>query len=440
MAELTIVKTEAEKGLADAFAAAKPTLPGRGPVAAMREAAFRQFQAQGLPNRRVEDYKYTDLRALMRDAKPLAPPPGRAAIEAARAPTTFDELGAIRLTLVNGTLVPELSDLGVREHGLTIVPLSKALAEGHPAAALVGKVAADNRDVMVALNTAFLSDGAIIEIAERVGVDRPILVRHLFDDASAAATFTRIVLSVGKGARVHLIESFGGNAADYQVNAAIELAVAEGAHVDHVKVIEEGDKALHVSSLIADIAGHARYNDFTFITGGAAVRNQLFVRFSGEETVARLHGASMLKGRQHADTTLVANHAVGRCQARELFKSVLDGESRGVFQGKIVVQPHAQKTDSKMATHALLLSEGAEADAKPELEIFADDVVCGHGATAGDLDEDLLFYLRSRGIPPKEAEALLIQAFIGEAVEGIEHAGLRELLMESATRWLAARG
>jgi Fe-S cluster assembly protein SufD len=440
MAELTIVKTEAEKRLADSFAAARTKLPGAGPVAAMREAAFRQFQAQGLPNRRVEEYKYTDLRTLMRDAKPLASPPGKAAIEAARAPTVFDELGAIRLTLVNGTLVPDLSDLGAREHGLTIVPLSRALAEGHPAAALVGKVAAGDRDVMVALNTAFLNDGVIVDIAEGAGIDRPILVRHVFDDVSAAATFARVVLNVGKAARAHLIETFSGNATDYQVNSALELSVGEGAHVDHVKVIEEGAKALHVSSLLADIGAHARFNDFTFITGGAAVRNQLFVRFSGEETLARIHGASMLKGRQHADTTLVADHAVGHCQSRELFKSVLDGESRGVFQGKIIVQPHAQKTDGKMAAHALLLSEDAEADAKPELEIFADDVVCGHGATAGALDDDLLFYLRARGIPPKEAEALLIQAFIGEAVEGIEHAGLRELLMESAAAWLAARG
>lgn len=440
MAELTIVKTEAEKGLADAFAAARAKLPGLGPVAAMRDAAFKQFQAQGLPNRRVEEYKYTDLRALMRDAKPLASPPGKAAIEAARAPSTFDELGAIRLTLVNGVLVPELSDLDIRESGLTIVPLSKALAESHPAAALVGRVAAGNRDVMVALNTAFLNDGAIVEIAEGAAIDRPILVRNLFDDPSAAATFTRLVLAVGKGARVHLIETFSGGGADYQVNSALEIAIADGAHVDHVKVIEEGARALHVSSLIADIGAHARFNNFTFITGGAAIRNQLFVRFGGEETVARIHGASMLKDRQHADTTLVADHAIGHCQSRELFKSVLDDESRGVFQGKIIVQPDAQKTDGKMSTHALLLSENAEADAKPELEIFADDVVCGHGATAGDLDEDLLFYLRSRGIPPKEAEALLIQAFIGEAVEGIEHAGLRELLMESATRWLAARG
>jgi Fe-S cluster assembly protein SufD len=147
----------------------------------------------------------------------------------------------------------------------------------------------------------------------------------------------------------------------------------------------------------------------------------------------------MLRGRQHADLTLFVDHAVANCQSREVFKSVLDDESRGIFQGKIIVRPHAQKTDGKMTSNSLLLSETAEADNKPELEIFADDVQCGHGATAGDLDEDLLFYLRARGIPMKEAEALLIQAFIGEAVEGIEHARLRDVLMEKAVEWLKAR-
>ena len=192
-----------------------------------------------------------------------------------------------------------------------------------------------------------------------------------------------------------LIESHEGAAGrDYQVNAALELVVGDEAHVDHVKITGEGAGALHVSTLMAAIGARARFNEFTFTTGGAVVRNQLFVRFDGEDTVAGIRGASLLKGRQHADTTLVADHAAGGCQSREMFKSVLDGESRGVFQGKIIVRPDAQKTDAKMATHALLLSENAEADNKPELEIFADDVQCGHGATAGALDEDLLFYLQ----------------------------------------------
>jgi Fe-S cluster assembly protein SufD len=164
------------------------------------------------------------------------------------------------------------------------------------------------------------------------------------------------------------------------------------------------------------------------------------VRFDGEGTVARLRGASLLRGKQHVDTTLVADHKAGGCQSREVFASVLDGQSRGVFQGKIIVRPHAQQTDAKMMTRSLLLSEDAEADNKPELEIFADDVQCGHGATCGSLDQDLKFYLMARGIPATEAEALLVQAFVGEAIEGIEHAGLRDALMEHVVAWLRARG
>ncbi len=190
---------------------------------------------------------------------------------------------------------------------------------------------------------------------------------------------------------------------------------------------------------MAAIGAHARFNEFLFTTGGSVVRNQLFVRFAGEGTVAGIRGATLLRGRQHADTTLVADHAVPDCASREVFKSVLDDEGRSVFQGKIIVRPHAQKTDAKMATHALLLSDTAEADNKPELEIFADDVQCGHGATSGALDQELLFYLRARGLPAKEAEALLIQAFVGEAIDGIEHAGLRDTLMEHVAAWLDAR-
>ena len=157
-------------------------------------------------------------------------------------------------------------------------------------------------------------------------------------------------------------------------------------------------------------------------------------------TKVRIAGANLIKDRQHVDTTLVVDHAAQGCESRDVFKSVLDGESRGVFQGKIVVRPEAQKTDGRMMTQALLLSDNAEADNKPELEIFADDVQCGHGATSGALDEDLLFYLKARGIPPKEAEALLIQAFVGEAVEGIEHAGLRDALIDQVVAWVATRG
>ncbi|HET7681835.1 MAG TPA: Fe-S cluster assembly protein SufD [Xanthobacteraceae bacterium] len=439
--EVKPLKTAAELSLANTFAAVKDRLPGGGPVAALRDSAFRSFDARGLPHRRIEEWKYTDLRALMREAKPLAPPPDAAAKARAKAaPCPIGDVECRRIVFVNGAFVPELSDLGALETGLTIGSMAAVLAKGDPLITRhLGKVVASD-DAALALNTALMGDGAFVHVAAGAMVDRPLHLAFIGPD-TAASVFARSLIVIEKGARVMLIESHEGAAdTDYQVNAALELVVGDGAHVDHVKLIGEGTKALHVSTLLAAVGAHARFNSFTFTTGGAVVRNQIFLRFDGVETVAAIRGATLLQKRQHADTTLVADHVAVGCQSREMFKSVLDGDSRAVFQGKIIVRPGAQKTDAKMMTQALLLSERAEADNKPELEIYADDVQCGHGATAGALDQNLLFYLKARGIPQKEAEALLIQSFVGEAIEGIEHAGLREILMEAVAAHLLARG
>ncbi len=435
------IKTAAETALTQTFAQARGRLPGDKAVAAQREAAFDVFAKSGLPHRRVEEWKYTDLRALMRDAKPLAAPPDAAAKARAKgAGAVAGDLDARRLVFVDGAFVAELSDVAKLEAGLSVGSLADALTDNDPAlASHLGKLAPGS-DVAVALNTALMGDGAVIRIAAGATIARPL---HLVFVSSEkpAASFIRSLVVVEPGARAMLIESHEGpSGSDYQVNAALELFVGDRAHVDHVKIVAEGAEALHVSTLAAAIGAKARFNTFTFTAGGAVVRNQLFLRFDGEETVAGIRGATVIKGHQHADTTLVANHIAQGCQSREMFKAVLDDEAHSVFQGRIVVSKGAQKTDAKMMTKALLLSERAEADSKPELEIFADDVQCGHGATAGSLDDDLKFYLMARGIPEAEAESLLIQAFLGEAIEGIEHAGLRESLMESVAAWLKTRG
>jgi Fe-S cluster assembly protein SufD len=440
-AEVAIIKTAAETALAREFAQARPRLPGGKAIAAQRAAAFDVFAREGLPHRRIEEWKYTDLRALMREAKPLAAPPdAKAKALAKSAGALIGDVETRRLVFVDGAFIAELSDTAALEPGLSVSSLADALAGGDPLlSAHLGKLAPAS-DVAVALNTALMGDGAVIRIAAGSTIARPI---HLLFVASAkpAATFTRSLVVVEKGARAMLIESHEGpSGSDYQVNAAVEIFVGDEAHVDHVKLIGEGADALHVSTLAVAIGSRARFNTFTFTAGGAVVRNQLFLNFDGEDTVAGIRGATLIKGKQHADTTLVANHIARGCQSREMFKTVLDGEAHGVFQGRIIVRQGAQKTDAKMMTRALLLSERAEADNKPELEIFADDVQCGHGATAGALDDDLKFYLMARGIPAAEAEALLIRAFLGEAIEGIEHAGLREALMDSVVAWLKARG
>ena len=440
-AEIRPMRTGAELALLEAFPAVRDKLPGSSAVAAQRATAFGRFEARGLPHRRVEEWKYTDLRALMREAKPLAGHADAVALaDAKNAGALVAAAEARKLTFVNGSFVPVLSDLAHLEPGVTIHPLSAALlASDGLVGSHLGKVVPTD-DVAVALNTAFMSDGAVIHIGAEVNLPRPIHLAHVFADRHAAAAFTRSLVVVEAGARLTLIETFEGpDEIDYQINTALEIEIGDRAHVDHLKVGAEGSRALHVASVMATIGAEARFDHFAFTIGGAVTRNQMFLRVNGDGTRVGLRGANLLRGKQHADTTLVVDHAALGGESRELYKHVLDDQSRAVFQGKIIVQPGAQKTDGKMMTQALMLSPEAEVDSKPELEIFADDVVCGHGATAGELDEDLLFYLRARGIPAKEAEALLIQSFVGEAVEAVESEAVREALLAATEAWLRKR-
>lgn len=439
--ELRQVKTAAELAFAELYSAAKATLPGDGKVKALRDAAFRRFEAQGLPGRRLEQWKYTDLRALMREAMPLAETPDPESRTRANSAARFlSSMDARRLVFVDGWFVPEISDVANLENGLRIDSMANCMAAGDSAVvAHLSKVVPSDGDTAIALNTALMRDGAMIRVSAGSTVERPIHLVFAATGKKPASVFTRSLVVVEPDARVMLVESHEC-VNQYQINAALELAIGDGAHVDHIKVFAGGQAIAYVASLMASIGAHARFNDFSFIEGGAVVRNQLLMRFDGEGAVANIRGATLLKGTQHADTTLVADHKAAGCQSREVFKTVLDDRSRGVFQGKIIVRPNAQKTDAKMMTRALLMSDEAEADNKPELEIFADDVQCGHGATSGALDENLKFYLMARGIPEMEAEALLVQAFVGEAIEGIEHAGLRDTLMDHVVAWLKARG
>ena len=429
-ADIRNMKTPAEQALSAAYVAARGKLPG---VADLREQSFKEFEARGLPHRRVEEWKYTDLRALLREVAPLAGVPDAAAKARAKEAGLLRGVDTRRIVFVDGVFVPELSDL-TPEPGLTVTSMADALAKGDALVTQhVGKVFATD-DVAVALNTALMGDGAVIRVAAGAQLARPVHLVFAGGEAPASS-FVRSLVVVEKGARVTLIEDHDSGAT--QVNAALELVAGDETQVDYFKLTQA--RALHVASLMASVGAKAHFNTFAFTRGSALVRNQSFIRFAGEHTQAGIRGVSLLKGKEHVDTTLLIEHAKGHCESRERFKTVLDDESHGVFQGKIVVAQHAQKTDAKMLTRALLLSEEAEADNKPELEIFADDVVCGHGATAGALDKGLKFYLLSRGIPEAEAESLLIQAFIGETVEEIAHEGLREALMAAAIEWMRER-
>jgi Fe-S cluster assembly protein SufD len=225
----------------------------------------------------------------------------------------------------------------------------------------------------------------------------------------------------------------------YQTNVVSEVTVGEGANIQWISAQEEGKHAIHLSMLLLRLAGDVRFDPFVFTVGGLVSRTEIRLAFEGEGSKVGLRGAVIGRGKQHLDTTLVVNHSAARCAGQEYFKAAMDGQSQGVFQGKIIVDPGAQKTDSKMMSRALLLSAAAEFANKPELEIFADDVVCGHGATCGRIDEQMLFFLRSRGIPKAEAQQMLVMAFLAEAIEMIDDSTIVAALEARTRRWLGMK-
>jgi Fe-S cluster assembly protein SufD len=438
---VVLAKTETGRALSDHFAVARDRLPGAGKVADARRQAFDAYERAGLPNRRIEDWKYTDLRVLMRDVMPLAAAPDAAALTRASAALKLHAIeGVRRLVLVDGVFAPKLSETGNLDKGLRIRTLREVL-EGGDAALKAQLFAPDSSDPMVALNGAMMTDGLVIEVADGAVLTQPLHIVHIASGAAPSAMFTRSLLRIGKTAGVTLVESYiaADSAKAYQAHDSLVVAIGDNARLDHVRLIEDSREAFNISSAVVTLGAHAHFNTFGMNTGALVSRYQGTITFAGEGSRVETNGVNLLNGRQHADTTLFMDHAVPNCASREIFRAVVDDRGHSVFQGRIIVRPKAQKTDAKMMTRALLLSDEAEADNKPELEIFADDVTCGHGATTGALDEGLLFYLRARGLSEKEAQALLIQAFVGEAIESIVNDDLRELAIAAAQRWLAAR-
>jgi Fe-S cluster assembly protein SufD len=438
---VALAKTETGLALSDAFAIARDRLPGAGKAADLRRQAFEAYERAGLPHRRIEDWKYTDLRALMREVLPLAAAPDAAALTRADAALKLHAIdGVRRLVLVDGVFAPKLSDTANLAKGLVIRTLREVLEAGEPA--LQAQLfAPENADSMVALNSAMMTDGVVIDVADGTALAQPLHIVHIASGAQPSAMFTRSLLRIGKAASATLVESYiaADGAKAYQVHDSLIMSIGDGARLDHVRLIEDGREAFNISSSLVTLGAHAHFNTFGMTSGSSASRYQAVIAFAGEGSRVETNGVNLLNGRQHADTTLFLDHAVPNCTSREIFRAVVDERGHSVFQGRIIVRPKAQKTDAKMMTRALLLSDEAEADNKPELEIFADDVTCGHGATTGALDESLLFYLRARGLSEKEAQALLIQAFVGEAIEEIADDILRELAMAAARRWLEAR-
>lgn len=423
------VKTAAETALVEQFTSIKAKLPG-DKVA--RETAFGAV-VEGLPHRRVEEWKYTDLRALMKDAKPLAEAPGKAEIEAAKKVVPLSKVKAATILFVNGAL----AELGALPAGVEAKPLAKAYADNDPLLARFGEsgVRADN--AAVALNTAFVSDGVLLTVKKDTKVELPLHLAFI-QQGTGHASYARVLVVVEEGASLTLVESHTGAGA-HQTNSYVEVLAADNTDVTAVKLQNEDFATQHLATLAVKLGAEAKLKTVNVSRGAAVARQQLHILFQGDNTNAALHGISLSGGRRHLDTTLYVDHASYGCESREQFKQVLDGESRSVFQGKILVRQNAQKTDGRMMMRALMLSEGSEADLKPELEIYADDVQCAHGATCATIEEEHLFYLMARGIPRAKAESMLVEAFVDDVLEAVEDDALRSGLTAVAHHWLEHR-
>jgi Fe-S cluster assembly protein SufD len=414
-APVTTLRTAAESELSAQFVDARPE-----GAASIRQRAFDRAEKAGLPHRRIEAWHYTDLRAKMRRAEAPAP---HAAIAAPAMPLGD---GLATALFVNGWRQGALPSLP----GSTILGLAEALAANDAATmALIGKAFDTTEDAVSNLNTAFMTDGLVIRVPAGITVETPFHVAFETVLAQAAAMTTRVIVELGAGASLTLVESHRGpDGIAYQTNTMLEVSLGEGAMIEHVRVNAAGKAAQVLSTMTASVGADATLRSTGVSFGGSLARTQIMALVHGDDARVDIGGATLINGSQHADNTLLLIHDALRGESRETFKTVVDDEATGVFQGKIVVKAHAQKTDGRMSSNALLLGETAAMHAKPELEIFADDVQCAHGATAGALDHDLLFYLMARGLPRKEAEALMIQAFCGEAIERVSHEGLRQAL------------
>ena len=383
------------------FAAEQGRLPGDS---ALRAAAAQAFRAQGLPGaargRRVEAWKYTSLQAL----------------------------GGMSFRAGNAALAPRDGLVFVDGQFQSGAAPHFARFADQPD---FGELSWPDRDPMVALNTMLAEDGASLTIPANHDAG---VVHLLHTGIDGTSSHPRHMIRLGAGARLTLIEIATGEG-NYLHNPVTEIHIADGAVLTHVRVQTESTAAFHMATLYAAIAAGGTYDGFTLNTGGRITRTEIHVLLDGPGAVAHMNGAQLLSGTQHADFTSVVRHAAPKGTSRQTVKNVLAGRSRGVFQGRIEVARGAQGTDGYQMNRALLLSPDAEIDTKPELEIFADDVKCSHGATVGELDAGQLFYLRSRGIPDQEARSILVRAFLAEALDPVTNETARTLLETEVARW-----
>jgi Fe-S cluster assembly protein SufD len=400
----------------------------------LRLSAITRFEELGFPDTRNEDWHFTSVAPIAEaDFAPLTAPTGR--VTAAQlAPFAFGAKDWHTLVFVNGRFDAALSSTAGLPDGVQVLPLARAydelplLLEQH-----VGRIASIDAHTFTALNTAFINDGAVVRVGKDVEAARPIHLLFVSDEhAVKGVAQPRNLIVLERFAKATVIESYAGLARGaYFTNAVTEATVAEGATLTHLKLQRESPQAYHVGTFDVRQARDSHLVSFSFATGAALSRTNVYTELRGEGCGATLNGLYLGDDHQHIDHQTRIEHVEPNCYSRELYKGILDGSAHGVFNGKVFVHPAAQKTDGKQTNNTLLLSEKAQIDTKPQLEIFADDVKCTHGATVGRLDETSLFYMRSRGVNARTARELLTYAFAADVLETIEVEAVREGL-ESA--------
>lgn len=405
------------------------------PFHKIRKAAIAKFAELGIPTTRHEEWKYTNVLPIFKNRFALPAQEIRLSKDQIEA-FAFDDMAENMIVLVNGRFSRELSTFPFGTNGVLLESLSGALAEQKDSIAekYLSKYASFENDPFVALNTAFTTDGTLIHIANNTILEQPIHLCNISgagDGASLANPRTLII--VGKNSQAHIIESFHTLSENpYLTNAVSEIVLEENAGIEHIKIQLESKSAFHIASSNVHQARSSRYSSVNVDLGGALVRNNLNVLLDGEGCEAHLYGFFRASGSQLIDNHTLIDHAKPNCESNELYKGILDDKSRGVFNGKVMVRPDAQKTNAFQENKCLLLTDDAVMNAKPQLEIFADDVKCSHGATVGQLDDDALFYLRSRGISEEKSNSILRQAFASDVFNHIEVEAVKNKL-ESIT-------
>lgn len=428
---------------AEQFASAERLLPGAGLpwLDALRRDALARFSRSGFPTAKVEAWKFTDLGRLAGldfDNNPAAVGQALTRADIARHRVAADCRLAV---FVNGRFRRDLSDLDMAD-GLKIRDFAAADPEALQALAATPLPDEEPRARALAdLNTAFMRDGALIDIAPRA-TPKPIQLLFVAapqtDARGGPPVFhLRNLIRVADGATATVVETHvGHDNGAYWTNAVTRIELAAGAGLRHCQVQAEGRAAVHVGAVSVRVGAGATYRLFAAALGGELARNEVDIELTAPDATADLSGVTLARGRQHLDVTTRIGHGEPRGTSRQEFRSVVDDEAHSVFQGRVRVAPGAQKTDARQLNHSLLLSPAAAADTKPELEIFADDVKCSHGASVGDLDRDSLFYLKSRGVGDAEARALLIQAFVGHLIDGVEGEAVRAHVRRHVDGWL----